>query len=107
MGLEHTGLHLCCHGALALYFATSEFAEGLRSARSKYKLVTNLHNTVRQATAFLEPVCELTNISRGLSLSSCIGYTGLVLDAVGSSCALLYIFSVCGKLQSWKDLSGT
>jgi hypothetical protein len=69
MGLEHTGVHLRCYGTLTFYFTTSEFAA--RTAFCCVKLgidlFANLYNIVRQETAFLEPICELSNTSQGLS----------------------------------------
>jgi hypothetical protein len=69
MGLEHTGVHLRCYGALTFYFTTSEFA--VRTAfccvKLGIELFANLCNIVRQELAFLEPIRELSNTSQDLS----------------------------------------
>ena len=105
MGLEHAGVHLCGYGAFAFYFATSELATrtAFRWVKLDIELSANLYNIVRQETAFLEPICELTNTFQGLSL---YWLHWLRTRCHGFNCALLNTTSTCGKLKGWHGLSG-
>lgn len=93
MGLEHTGVHLRRYGTLTFYFTTSEFAarNAFCCVKLGIELFANLYNIVRQETAFLEPICELSNTSQGLSPYWLYGFT---LDAMISPALASYHFDI-------------